>query len=118
MVEFLHRAGFAALSLRQRSAKACQSGAVSLRGPFFPQAVAGGAAVEYLDRVDFVARGLAARFKVPLEEVPGRVAGNQNLPLVDLRGLPEFCAAWSAHSSQASARPGCIAGQDTPRHQA
>lgn len=39
------------------------------------QAVVGLAAVEYLNRVDVVARGLATQFKVPLEEVPARVAG-------------------------------------------
>jgi hypothetical protein len=39
------------------------------------QAVVGAAAVEYLNSVDAVARGLAAQFKVPVEDVPGRVAG-------------------------------------------
>mmetsp|Transcript_8006 Transcript_8006/g.23662 ORF Transcript_8006/g.23662 Transcript_8006/m.23662 type:complete len:253 (-) Transcript_8006:449-1207(-) len=41
------------------------------------EAVVGLAAVEYLNRVDVVARGLATQFKVPLEEVPARVAGIQ-----------------------------------------
>jgi hypothetical protein len=39
------------------------------------QAVVGAAAVEYLNSVDAVARGLAAQFKVPVGEVPARVAG-------------------------------------------
>ena len=32
--------------------------------------------MEYLDRVDAVARGLASQFKVPLEAVPERVTGD------------------------------------------
>ena len=42
------------------------------------QAVVGAAAVEYLNSVDAVARGLAAQFKVPVGEVPARVAGERS----------------------------------------
>lgn len=41
------------------------------------EAVVGQAAVGYLNTVDAVARGLAAQFKVPLEEVPARVEALQ-----------------------------------------
>lgn len=38
----------------------------------------GAAAVQYLNSVDAVARGLAAQFKVPVGEVPARVAGERS----------------------------------------
>uniref|UniRef100_A0A7S0R1E0 Alanine--tRNA ligase n=1 Tax=Chlamydomonas leiostraca TaxID=1034604 RepID=A0A7S0R1E0_9CHLO len=41
------------------------------------EAVAGAAAVEYLDAVDAITRGLAASLKVKPEEVPAKVAGLQ-----------------------------------------
>lgn len=41
------------------------------------EAVVGQAAVKYLNEVDDVARGLASKFKVPLQEVPARVQALQ-----------------------------------------
>ena len=55
------------------------------------QAVVGAAAVEYLNSVDAVARGLAAQFKVPVGEVAARVAGAH---------IAVRC--WHAHHSAAS----------------